>query len=124
MQKVDTKKLLGMLGLAARARKLITGTELVTEAVRKQPAKRSNGLVLIAADASENTTKRIENCCTHYHVTCIRIAVGKDELSRAVGKMADVAVCALFEKEMANAVRKILEMQEATITEERKISEV
>ncbi|WP_179193713.1 ribosomal L7Ae/L30e/S12e/Gadd45 family protein, partial [Bacillus sp. S1-R5C1-FB] len=43
------------LGLAHRARKIISGEELVLKAVRSGKAK----LVLLSEDASVNTTKRI-----------------------------------------------------------------
>lgn len=45
---------ISFLGLANRARKLISGEELVVREVRKQKAK----LVLLASDASENTKKK------------------------------------------------------------------
>lgn len=43
-----------MLGLAMRARKLITGEELVVKAIRQGQVK----LVILASDASANTRKK------------------------------------------------------------------
>ena len=53
---MSNDKLLGMLGLAARARKIITGTELVTEKIK---SGKKVELVLIAADVSQNTFKKL-----------------------------------------------------------------
>ena len=49
------KKLLGMLGFAARARKLVCGTDLCRDEIRRGKLQ----LVLVASDASQNTKKRI-----------------------------------------------------------------
>ena len=52
--------LLQLLGLAARARKTISGEELVIKEIRNGKAK----LVFLASDASANTTKKIQDKCT------------------------------------------------------------
>lgn len=52
---MNKEKILQFLGLATRARKLVTGEELVISEVRRGNAK----LVIVAEDASENTRK---NC--------------------------------------------------------------
>lgn len=59
-------RLAGMLGMAAKAGKLVYGCNLTVEKVR---GSRPPYLVLIAADASENTKKRIRNCCIYYERT-------------------------------------------------------
>ena len=45
-----------LLGLATRARKTISGEELVVKEIRSKKAK----LVLLASDASQNTAKKIK----------------------------------------------------------------
>lgn len=49
--------LLQLLGLAARARKTISGEELVVKEIRSGKAK----LVFLASDASANTSKKIQD---------------------------------------------------------------
>ena len=49
------KNTLGVIGLAARARGVVIGTNQVLEAVRNKKAK----LVLIASDVSDNTLKNL-----------------------------------------------------------------
>lgn len=47
---------MSLLGLANRARKIISGEELAVKEIRNGKAK----LVLLAADASTNTTKKLQ----------------------------------------------------------------
>ena len=55
---------MSLLGLANRARKIISGEEFVVKEIRSGKAK----LVLLSADASANTTKKITDKCTFYQV--------------------------------------------------------
>ncbi|MBE6671190.1 MAG: hypothetical protein E7593_03200 [Ruminococcaceae bacterium] len=99
------EKLLGMLGLAARARKLIAGTEIVTEKIK---AGRSVKLVLIASDVSENTLKKIVNCCEFYETEYERIQFTRDEISHAIGKMCLTSAVAIIDPDFYNAVKKLV----------------
>ncbi|MFC5401980.1 L7Ae/L30e/S12e/Gadd45 family ribosomal protein [Cohnella soli] len=74
-------KALSRLGLAMRAGKLISGEEIVLKAVRSGEAK----LVLLAADASDNTTKKVKDKCNSYGVRLL-IGHSRFELGSAVGK--------------------------------------
>ena len=110
----QVNKLLGRLGFAKKAGKLITGCELTTDAVRKQanqPANRRNtgGVIMIAADASANTVKKAVNCCAYYQTACYRLPIGKEELSGAIGKMSLMSVCGVFDEGFAKAIKEILE---------------
>ena len=100
----DEKKLLGMLGLASRARKLITGADLVCDAIR---AGKYVGIVIVASDVSDNTKKRLENCCKHYGVECRFIKTDRDGLSNAVGKSNYVSAVAATDKNFASALLKL-----------------
>ena len=72
---------LNTLGLASRARKIVTGETLINKI-------RSNGVyfVVIASDASDNSKKKITDKCTSYNVDYI------SELSKAIGKNNRVAL--------------------------------
>jgi ribosomal protein L7Ae-like RNA K-turn-binding protein len=78
---------LSILGLATRARKIITGEELVVKEVRAGNAK----LVLVAGDASSNTMKKLHDKCSYYEVP-IRTVEDRYELGRAIGKDARVSI--------------------------------
>ena len=57
-------RVLGMLGLAKKAGKTVSGEDKILEAIRNGKAK----LVIIAGDASENTKKRFKDKCAYYHI--------------------------------------------------------
>lgn len=78
---MNKAKVLGAVGLAARAGKMASGEFSVEQAVKKGKAF----VVLVAEDASANTKKLFRNMCTYYEVPYYELAE-KVELGRAVGK--------------------------------------
>ncbi len=89
------------LGLAMRARKLVTGEELVVAAIRNGQAK----LVLLATDASANTSKKITDKCRHYEVPCVSPG-DRYELGSAIGKEARVVV-AVTDAKLARSMQHL-----------------
>lgn len=83
---------MSLLGLANRARKLISGEELVVKEIRSGKAK----LVLLANDASKNTEKKISDKCAYYQVPLKRVE-NRSLLGQAIGKEARVVVAVLDE---------------------------
>lgn len=79
------------LGLAKKAGAVRCGTETVRGEVRSGRAS----VVLIACDASDNTKKRLFNCCEHYGVECRQVALTTDTLGEAVGSRGLVSAVAL-----------------------------
>ncbi|MCQ2771165.1 MAG: ribosomal L7Ae/L30e/S12e/Gadd45 family protein [Clostridia bacterium] len=79
----NLKNLLFRIGLARKAGKLISGTELVCDAVRDGKVK----LVVIASDASANSMKRITNCVKFYEQDSeIVDGLTTSDLGYAIGK--------------------------------------
>lgn len=70
-----------MVGLAAKAGKVVSGEFSVEKAVKEKKAY----MVIIADDASDNTKKMFTNMCTFYHVP-IYFYADKERLGRAIGK--------------------------------------
>jgi ribosomal protein L7Ae-like RNA K-turn-binding protein len=95
-------KLAQMLGLAMRARKVITGEELVVTAIRNRQAK----LVLLASDASANTVKKVSDKCLYYEVPLYTLS-DRFALGRAIGKDARVTV-AITDSKMAESIQHLL----------------
>lgn len=83
---------MSLLGLANRARKLISGEELVIKEIRSGKAK----LVLLAEDASSNTEKKISDKCGFYKVPIKRVK-NRSCLGQAIGKEERVTVAVLDE---------------------------
>ncbi|MBE3596055.1 MAG: ribosomal L7Ae/L30e/S12e/Gadd45 family protein [Hydrogenibacillus sp.] len=96
---------LSTLGLAARARRLVSGEEAVIRAIQNGSAK----LVVLARDVGPNTEKTMRDKCRHYGVMVI-VGPDRETLGRAVGKEARV-VLAVTEMGFA---RRIAEHHERT----------
>ncbi|OYD09943.1 YlxQ family RNA-binding protein [Paludifilum halophilum] len=96
-------KLYQLLGLAARAGKLVSGEEQVLRAIRSGRAF----LVLISQDAAKNAAKKIADKCTYYQVPLSQ-AGSRRQLGRAVGKGERVVVAVVdpgFSRLMRNRIR-------------------
>lgn len=83
---------MSLLGLANRARKVISGEELSIKEVRSNKAN----LVLLSADASQNTQKKVTDKCKSYNIPC-KIVENRFLLGQAIGKEARVVVAVLDE---------------------------
>ncbi len=100
----DKKKFLGMLGLAAKARRLTVGTSLVCTAI----SKKIPVIVLISSEASENTRKKIKNKCSFYEIRCIETDISGDDISYAIGKTNSVSAVAVNDANFASAIEKLI----------------
>ena len=94
---------ISLLGLANRARKIISGEELVIKAVRNSKAK----LVFLANDASDNTEKKIRDKCTYYQVP-LKTVGNRYELGKAIGKDTRVVV-AVTDTGFATKLKSLLD---------------
>ncbi|MBP0726200.1 YlxQ family RNA-binding protein [Bacillus sp. RG28] len=97
------QKGLSLLGLAARARKLISGEELVVKEVQQKRAK----LVILSKDASTLTAKKITDKTTFYKVPLCFVE-NRYELGHAIGKDARVVV-AITDQGFASKLQTLLE---------------
>jgi ribosomal protein L7Ae-like RNA K-turn-binding protein len=89
---------MSLLGLANRARKIISGEELTVKQIQSGKAY----LILLSADASANTTKKITDKCNSYEVP-YKMVENRHLLGQAIGKEARVVVAVLddgFAKKM------------------------
>ena len=84
--------LLGAIGLCRKAGKLIIGTDAVGVSLREK--KKPCG-VLVAADVSENTAKRLADKCATYETPLVTIPASGGELAAAIGKSAKTAAVAV-----------------------------
>ncbi len=91
---------LSSIGIAMRARKVVTGEDATVEAIRKGKAH----LVILANDAGKNTTKRITDKCLHYNVLVIEDYT-ISEISKAIGKSNRVVI-AITDKGFAQSLIK------------------
>lgn len=87
-----TNQWMSLLGLANRAQKIISGEELTIKEIQRGKAK----LILLSADASFNTTKKITDKCHSFHVP-LKMVENRYELGKAIGKEARVVVAVMDE---------------------------
>ena len=78
----NLKQLLFSVGLARKAGKLVSGTDSVCDEIRKNKIF----LVLCASDVSDNTKKKISDCCTYHGVKLCCCDVSKEVLGKSIGK--------------------------------------
>ena len=94
-------RVLSFLGLCRRAKKLVIGAEVTEESVRLGRSR----LVIYAADASQNSLKKVLRACEAHGVEAVCANRGKDALSRALGRL-----CAVLSVEDSGFAAKLLEM--------------
>ena len=97
----------GLLGLAARARALVWGTERVREAVRGGEVK----FAIVATDASENTRDKLVPLL---EASGVRWAgrLDRDTLGRAIGK-APVSAIGVTGREFAARIGAVTKAADA-----------
>ena len=94
-----------LIGLAMKAGKIISGSDLVETGIRTGKAK----LVLLAQDASDNTKKRLRDKCTYYQVP-IYLYSDKNALGKMIGK-EERSAAAVTDDGFAEAIKKILDSE-------------
>ena len=101
----NSKKLLGLLGLAARAGKLVYGTPMVCEELKKG---KKIYFVFEASGTSENTHKRISDRCKFYNVRLVELGLSTEEFAHLLGKSGELAVAALTDASFAQGIEKLV----------------
>ena len=97
---VNSKKLLSLIGLATRARKVVSG-EFSTEKSVKSGRSR---MVIVSEEASDNTKKMFRNMCTYYKVPYFEFG-SKEELGHILGKQMRASL-AVIDENFSNALLK------------------
>ena len=100
------QKTLNALGMCAGARKLVIGTPMICEAMRK-PKKPY--LVVCANDNAENTAKKLSDKSTFYGVPMVTIPIDGERLAAAVGKQKRVAAVAVTDENLSRLVNQTLQ---------------
>ncbi len=95
------EKVLNLLGLATRAGLLVSGEDIVIDAMRKKKAK----IVFLGSDCSESTLDKFEKKCFHYKVE-LNTMFTSEELSHSIGKTR--TVLAIIDEGFQKAIKKNL----------------
>jgi len=96
-------RVLSSIGLAKRAGKTVTGTELVQDAVRKGKAK----IVIAASDISQGSKKKLVNTCVYYKAELVEYSDMKS-LSAAMGVKKLITSVAVTDENFKILIKKQL----------------
>lgn len=100
---MENKKILGLIGLAAKARNVCFGADSVEEKITRNKVK----LVVIAEDASERTKQKFEKISKKFNVRMI-ILSNIDNLSKSIGK-PNKAIIGIEDINIASEINKIFD---------------
>lgn len=103
-----TDKVYSFLGLATKARKLVSGEETCERALKGLGVS----LIIVADDASQNTKKKFTDACKFRSIE-IRIFGKKDLLGKFTGKNIR-SVVAILDKGFS---RKLMEMIDCSVND-------
>ena len=95
------KKILGLIGLSARARKISYGADSVEIQLKKKKVK----LIIVAEDASDRTKNKFIKLSNEYNVPII-ILSEIDEISKTIGK-SNKAIIGIEEENISKEMQKI-----------------
>lgn len=95
------QKILNLLGLATRANLLVSGEDIVIDAIQKKKAK----IVFLGSDASENTLDKFQKKCFYYNIE-LNTMFTSEELSRSIGKTR--MVLAIVDSGFQKSIKKYL----------------
>ena len=105
----DIKRVLGMLGLAMKAGKVVIGTEQVISFLQKGKVK----LILVSGSASDGTKKKMLHKCEFYKTRMVELSIETDELGRLLGKTYTPAVVGITDENFSRTIVKLLEEDNA-----------
>lgn len=100
---MNKNKVLSMIGLAMKAGKIVSGEFQTEKSVKTGKAF----LVLVAADASDNTRKKFQNMCSFYEVPLFFVE-DKENLGGAIGRQYRASL-AVQDENFASAIQKELD---------------
>ena len=102
------KKFGGLLGIAQKAGKVVAGTALVTDGIRSGSPAKCPCVVFLASDVSDNTKKRIENCCKYYEVPMHPVRSTTAELGAFIGKSGSISAVGITDRGLADALTNLI----------------
>lgn len=98
---MNNNKILGLIGFAARARKICYGADSVEQEIKKKKVY----LVLVANDASDRTKEKFVKICEQYNINMI-VYSEIELISKAIGK-SNKAIIGIEESNLASEIQKI-----------------
>lgn len=91
-----------MLGISAKAGKIVCGTDATIEDIEKHRVK----LVIVAKNASERTKRNIKSICDKNNVSILEFG-DIDEISKTIGKN-NKAIIGIKSKSLSDEIEKLV----------------
>ncbi len=98
----QSRKVLGMLGISAKAGKIVCGTDATIEDIERHRVK----LVIVANDASEKTKKNMRYICDKNKVIMLEFG-NIEEISKTIGKN-NKAIIGIKSKSLSKEIEKLI----------------
>lgn len=95
-------KCYGLLGISAKAGKIVSGTDSVLDASKQNQVK----LIIVAEDCSEKTKKEMKYNCEKYKIPLVFFGT-IEENSHAIGK-ANRAIIGITDLGLAKSILQII----------------
>ena len=102
-------RILGMLGLAMKAGKVVIGTEQAITYLQKGKIK----LMLVSSNASDGTKKKMLHKCEFYKTRIEELGIDTDELGRLLGKTYAPAVVGITDENFSRAIIELINGENA-----------
>ncbi len=102
MDKVKEQRIQNLLGMAQRARKVVSGAFAVEQAIKDGTAK----LLLLAGDAEAKSVNAYKELAEKNRIPCVTV-LHKDSMGECMGKEYR-AVAALLDDGFSKSLRKLL----------------
>lgn len=103
MNNMSKKRVMSLLGLATRARKVVSGDDTTLQDLKKGKVD----LVIVATDASDNTKKLFRDKSSFRNIKMVEYGT-KEEIGNAIGKSFR-AVIGIEDKGFAKKILELLE---------------
>ena len=94
----NKEKILGVIGLAVRAGKLVSGMDIVLEEISSKKIK----LVILATDTSAKSKENVKYVCTNNEIPVIEFST-IEELSKTIGK-SNRAIIGIKDKNFSEGI--------------------
>ena len=98
----QNRRVLGMLGISAKAGKIVCGTDATTQDIEKHKVK----LVIVAVNASDKTKKNMRYICDKNNVPVLEFG-DIDEISKTIGKN-NKAIIGIKSKSLSEEIEKLI----------------
>ena len=98
---MNEKRILSLIGLAAKAGRIVSGEFASEKSVRTGRAR----MVILAGDSSGNTKKKFRNMCASHQVPLMEVS-DKDTLGKVIGRQQRSSI-ALEDDGFAEAIGRL-----------------